>query len=65
MFSLSEDEIVSVHNAFEAGGEFAASVELRRLYPGIGDLQKARQCARIIVGWSRPTPVILKGAGRR
>jgi hypothetical protein len=58
MFSLTENEIASVHAAFEAGGEFAASVELRRLFPGITDLQKARQCARIVVGWPRPAPAI-------
>jgi hypothetical protein len=62
MFSLSEDEIASVHAAFEAGGEFAATVELRRLFPGIADLQKARQCARIIVGWPRPPPATRDGA---
>ena len=56
MFSLSEDEITSIHAAFDTGGEFAASVELRRLFPGITDLQKARQCVRTIVGWSRPAP---------
>ncbi len=52
MFSLSEDEITSVCAAFDTGGEFAASVELRRLFPGTTDLQKARQCVRTIVGWS-------------
>ena len=37
MFSLNEDEITSVRAAFDTGGEFAASVELRRLFPGITD----------------------------
>lgn len=62
MFSLSEDEIASICAAFDTGGEFAASVELRRLFPGITDLQKARQCVRTIVGWSRPASAIQKGA---
>ena len=62
MFSLSEDEITSVGAAFDTGGEFAASVELRRLFPGITDLQKARQCVQTIVGWSRPASAIQKGA---
>ena len=62
MFSLNEDEITSVRAAFDTGGEFAASVELRRLFPGITDLQKARQCVRTIVGWSRPVPATQKGA---
>jgi hypothetical protein len=60
MFSLNEDEITSVRAAFDTGGEFAASVELRRLFPGITDLQKARQCVRIIAGWSRPASAIQK-----
>ncbi len=62
MFSLSEDEITSVRAAFDTGGEFAASVELRRLFPGITDLQKARQCVRTIVGWLQPASAIQKGA---
>jgi hypothetical protein len=62
MFSLSEDEVTVVRAAFDTGGEFAASVELRRLFPGITDLQKARQCVRTIVGWSRPASAIQKGA---
>ena len=61
MFSLSEDEITSVRAAFDTGGEFAASVELRRLFPGITDLQKATQCVRTIVGWSRPASATQKG----
>ena len=54
MFTLSEDEIASVHAAFDKGGEFAAGVELRRLFPGITDMQKASQCARAILRWKRP-----------
>ncbi len=62
MVSLSEDEITSVRKAFDTGGEFAASVELRRLFPGITDLQKARQCVRTIISWSRPASDIQKRA---
>lgn len=54
MFALSGDEIASVHAAFDNGGELAAAVELRRLFPGITDLQKANQCARVILRWKRP-----------
>jgi hypothetical protein len=41
---------------YEQGGEFSAAIELRRLFPGITDNAKARECARIIVGWT-PLPV--------
>ena len=56
MFALNETEIASIHAAFDAGGEFAAAVELRRLFPGISDLQKARECARTVLTWRRPAP---------
>jgi hypothetical protein len=36
---------------FEQRGEFAAAVELRRRFPGIGDNEQARECARTIAGW--------------
>ena len=40
------------------GGEFSAAIELRRLFPGITDNAKARECARIIAGWvPLPAPV--------
>ena len=54
MFALNETEIASIHAAFDAGGELAAAVELRRLFPGISDLQKARECARTVLSWRRP-----------
>ena len=54
MFALNETEIASIYAASDAGGEFAAAVELRRLFPGITDLQKARECARTVLGWRRP-----------
>ena len=54
MFALNEDEIASIRAAFDSGGEFAAAVELRRLFPGISDLAHARRCAQTIVGWRPP-----------
>jgi hypothetical protein len=36
---------------FEQGGELSATVELRRMFPGITDVQQARECVRIIAGW--------------
>ena len=54
MFALNEGEIAAVQAAYATSGELAAAVELRRLFPGIADLQKARECARTIAGWTRP-----------
>ena len=35
----------------EQRDEFAAAIELRRLFPGITDNAQARKCARTIAGW--------------
>ena len=51
MFVVSEEEAAAIRAAFEQGGEFAAAVELRRLFPGITDNSRARECARTIAGW--------------
>jgi hypothetical protein len=55
MFSVSEAEAAAIRTAFEQGGEFSAAAELRRLFPGITDNGQARECARVIVGWT-PLP---------
>jgi len=52
MFVVSEEEAAAVRAAFDRGGEFAAAVELRRRFPGIADNERARTCARTIVGWT-------------
>ena len=52
MFAVTEAEAAAIRAAFDAGGEFSAAVELRRLFPGITDNARARECARIIAGWS-------------
>ena len=51
MFSVTEAEATAIRAAFHQRGEFAAAVELRRLFPGIIDNRQARECARMIVGW--------------
>jgi hypothetical protein len=56
MFSVTEAEAAAIRAAFEQGGEFAAAVELCRLFPAITDNAEARECARTIAGW-RPLPV--------
>jgi hypothetical protein len=51
MFAVSEQDAAAVRAAFERGGEFAAAVELRRLFPDITDNAPARAHARTIAGW--------------
>ena len=59
MFVVSEAEAAAIRTAFDQGGEFAAAVELRRLFPGVADNAQARACARTIAGW-KPLPVPLR-----
>ena len=51
MFVVSEEEAAAIRAAFDQGGEFAAAVELRRLFPGVQDNEQAKACARTIAGW--------------
>jgi len=55
MFCVSEAEAAAIRTAFEQKGEFAAAIELRRLFPGITDNAKTRSWARVIAGWE-PAP---------
>jgi hypothetical protein len=55
MFTVTETEAAAIRTAFDQGGEFAAAVELRRLFPGVTDMAEARECARTIAGW-QPLP---------
>jgi hypothetical protein len=55
MFSVDETTAAAIRQAYEASGEFAAAVELRRHFPGIADNENARLCVRSIVGW-KPLP---------
>ena len=36
---------------YEKEGELSAAIEVRRLFPGITDNVRARECARTIAGW--------------
>ena len=55
MFVVTEAEAAAIRTAFDQGGEFAAAVELRRLFPGVTDMAEARECARTIAAWE-PLP---------
>jgi hypothetical protein len=56
VFVVTEAEATAIRSAFDQGGEFAAAVELRRLFPGITDNAEAMNCARTIASW-KPLPV--------
>jgi hypothetical protein len=56
MFVVTEADAAAIRAAFEQHGEFAAAVELRRLFPGITDMADAKVCARTIAGW-KPLPL--------
>ena len=56
MFAVTEAEAAAIRTAFEQGGEFAAALELRRLFPGVTDNAETRDCARTIAAW-KPLPV--------
>jgi len=57
MFVVTEAEAAAIRDVFEQRGEFAAAVELRRLFPAVTDNDKARECARAIAGWQPLPPV--------
>jgi hypothetical protein len=68
MFSVTEAEAALIRTAFDERGELSAAVELRRIFPGITDNAKARECARIIAGWSpvvRPPATVTRLRPRR
>ena len=52
MFVVTEADAAAIRAVYERRGEFAAAIELRRLFPGITDNAQARECARTIAGWS-------------
>ena len=55
MFAVTEADAAAIRLAYEQGGELAAAVEMRRLFPGIGENDHARTCARTIAAW-QPLP---------
>ena len=57
MFAISEAEAAAIRAVYEQRGEFAAAIELRRLFPGVFKTAQARECARTIAGWQPLRPV--------
>jgi hypothetical protein len=56
MFLVTEADAAAIRTAYEQKGELSAAIEVRRLFPGITDNARARECARSIAGW-KPLPV--------
>jgi hypothetical protein len=59
MFLVTEAEINAIRTAYAEGGELAAAVELRRLFPGIA-IADAPACARSIANMEPLPPVPVK-----
>jgi hypothetical protein len=64
-FSVSEAERAAIREAYDQGGELAASVELRRLFPGLANNENTRICARTIASWRPELPVVPEKRKRR
>jgi hypothetical protein len=71
-FVVSEEAAVAIRTTYEQEGELSAAIELRRLFPGITDNAKARECARSVAGWKplpaadcQITPLRLRGSRAR
>jgi hypothetical protein len=56
MFVVTEEDEAAIRAVYEQRGEFAAAIELRRLFPGVTDNARARAWARTIAGW-KPLPL--------
>jgi hypothetical protein len=54
MFCVSESDVAAIHAAFQADGEFAAAVELRRRFVGISSNAEARRSVQMILRWMPP-----------
>ena len=63
MFVVTDAEAAAIRATFDREGEFAAAVELRRLFPAITDMADARECARTIAGW-KPLALPERPVGR-
>jgi hypothetical protein len=64
MFTVSEAEAETIRRAFHESGEWAAVVELRRLFPVFTNNPEALRCVRAIAGWTplpqAPEPAVEK-----
>ncbi|KAA5607810.1 hypothetical protein [Rhodovastum atsumiense] len=56
MFLVDEATAAAIREAYQTSGELAAAVELRRHFPGIENIDRARECARMIASWGPRPP---------
>jgi hypothetical protein len=52
MFIVTEEAAAAVRAAYEQGGELAAAVELRRLFPGLANNEDTRICSFCQRAWT-------------
>ena len=50
MFTVTKAQAAAIRRVFEEEGELSAAIEMRRLFPGVGDNANARERARAIAG---------------
>lgn len=68
MFVVSEANAAAIRAIYEQDGELSAAIELRRLFPGIANNEKARACVRSIADWTplpMPVPKVTRRSGKR
>jgi hypothetical protein len=53
---VSEAEARLIREAWLAGGEQAASAQLRQMFAGLADNAETRASATMIAGWADPRP---------
>ena len=54
MFAVDEAAAAAIRRGFTEKGELSAIVELRRRFPGVPPGTNARECVRMIAGWTPP-----------
>jgi hypothetical protein len=54
MFAVDEADAAAIRRVFTEEGELSAIVELRRRFPGVAPGPNARECVRMIAGWTPP-----------
>jgi hypothetical protein len=62
VFCVSETEAAAIRAVFFEEGELTATIDLRRMFPGITDNVQARLHARVIAGWEPSPPNPAAGA---
>ena len=57
MFTVNEDDVAAIRQAYERGGEWVAVAEFRRRFPGVARNAEVLELVRSMVAWrSAPPP---------